>query len=101
MGGCVLLFQLLKLLLNVYAGEQGLALVNLSAGGQLAEPAGFVGGEFAGNAKLLKELRRGVGKVRLKEYANYAEAFRKVVHDGGQPVLFGLVLCQYPCCRRL
>ena len=96
MGGCVLLFQLLKLLLNVYAGEQGLAPVNLSACGQLAEPAGFVGGEFAGNAKLLKELRRGVGKVRLKEYANYAEAFRKVVHDGGQPVLFGLVLCQYP-----
>ena len=96
MGGCVLLFQLLKLLLNVYAGEQGLPLVYLSACGQLAEPAGFVGGELAGNAQLLEEPGGGVGKVGLKEYAHYAEAFRKVVHDGGQPVLFGLVLCKYP-----
>lgn len=37
-GGCVLLFQLLKLLLNVYTGEQGLAPVNPCACGSLPNP---------------------------------------------------------------
>ena len=92
--------KLFKLLFDIDSREERLSLFNDRAFGQLSE---FRSGiellkRFVRNAELFKNLRRGAGQERTQANGDNAQALRKVIKHGSEPVALCFIFCQQPRC---